>query len=51
MKININFGQPYFNEKAIIVTQVSLELAEYYIDRALEWDNTSEYREWEKWRM
>jgi len=24
----------------------SLELAEFYIDRALEWDETPEYREW-----
>ena len=26
----------------------SFELAEYYIDRALEWDETPEYRRWKK---
>ena len=24
----------------------SVDLAEFYIDRALEWDETPEYREW-----
>jgi len=26
----------------------SFELAEFYIDRALEWNETPEYREWKK---
>ena len=26
----------------------SLELAEFYIDRALEWDETPEYRQWKE---
>ena len=105
MKINIDFGHPYFDEKAIFeltfndldcfyadenevnrlnlffVLEASLyrfqrennlkvaarcaflmayylfvpltppassELAEFYIDRALEWDETPEYRQWKK---
>ena len=103
MKINIDFGRPYFDEKTIFkltpadlndfytdeneVNQLNLffvleaslhrfqrenslkvaarcaflmayylfipltppasfELAEFYIDRALEWDETPEYRQW-----
>lgn len=105
MKINIDFGHPYFDEKTIfeltlndldcfyhdenevnrlnlffvlevslhrfqsgnsmktaarcaflmayylflpLTPPASLELAEFYIDRALEWDETPEYREWKK---
>ena len=105
MKIKIDFGHPYFDEKAILkltlddlncfyadanevdrlnlffVLEASLhrlqdvksmqaaarcaflmayylfialtppasfELAEFYIDRALEWDETPEYRQWKK---
>ena len=105
MKIKIDFGHPYFDEKAILkltlddlncfyadanevdrlnlffVLEASLhrlqdgksmqaaarcaflmayylfialtppasfELAEFYIDRALEWDETPEYRHWKK---
>ncbi len=103
MKISIDFGHPYFDEKAIfemtlndlndfygdedevdrlnlffeleaslhrfqrenslkaaarcaflmayylfivLTPPASLELADYYIDRALEWDDTPEYRQW-----
>lgn len=105
MKINIDFGHPYFDENTILELKLtdlddfyvdenevnrlnlffvleaslhrfqsenrmkaaarcaflmayylflpltppaSFELAEFYIDRALEWDETSEYREWKK---
>lgn len=103
MKINIDFGHPYFDERAILELKLtdlddfyvgeneinrlnlffvleaslhrfqsenrmkaaarcaflmayyvflpltppaSFELAEFYIDRALEWDETPEYRKW-----
>ena len=29
-----------------LMPPASVELAEFYIDRALEWDETPEYREW-----
>ena len=42
MKIKIDYEHPYIDEKTIF------ELAEFYIDRALEWDDTPEYRQWKE---
>ena len=50
MKIRINFERPYFEKETILALTppASSELAGFYIDQALAWDDTLEYSQWKK---